>query len=221
LHALLAAGGEKPPYVLVGASLGGIYVRLYQLEFPRAVVGLVLVDPGTEDRLFTMLNGQAMAIAELTAEQLRSTLPASGSFPVPRRSPQTGEPFSRLPAALYEVRVKLDQRLIDSFPPSVPAEVVRESSEGQWAGLARLLASRTDLHAPIRTSPMIVLTRGEGTKTGMAESHAGVARLSTNSRHAVVPGAGHEIHLFAPAVVTQAIQDVVTATRQGGALVRR
>lgn len=221
LHALLAAGGERPPYVLVGASLGGMYVRLYQLEFPREVVGLVLVDPATEDRQFTMLNGEAVTIASLTAEQLRSTLPASGSFPVTRRSPQTGEPFNRLPAALYDVRVKIDQRLIDSFPPSVPAEVVRESSEGQWAGLARLLESRTDQRAPIRTTPSIVLTRGEGTKTGLAESHADVARLSTNSRHAVVAGAGHEIHLFVPAAVTRAIQDVVTAAREGGVLVKQ
>src|SRR5438105_14907870 len=32
LHAALQAAGEKPPYVMVGASLGGIYVRLYQAQ---------------------------------------------------------------------------------------------------------------------------------------------------------------------------------------------
>jgi hypothetical protein len=34
----------------------------------------------------------------------------------------------------------------------------------------------------------------------------------------VVAGAGHEIHLFAPSVVIQAIQDVVEAIRRGSRL---
>ena len=84
LYDLLAAAGEKPPFLMVGASFGGIYVRLYQLEHPDQVNGFVLIDPATEDRLFTMIKGQAIAIAELTADQLRTTLPTSGSFPIPK-----------------------------------------------------------------------------------------------------------------------------------------
>src|SRR5204863_4996757 len=110
--------------------------------YPTEVVGLVLVDPATEDRLFTLLQGQAAAIASLTAEQLATTLPASGNVPVPTRSPQTGAPFDRLPADLYQRRVEIDRRLIASFPPTVPAAVVRESAEGRRAALARLLESR-------------------------------------------------------------------------------
>src|SRR5678815_1096449 len=102
LHALLAAAGEKPPYVMVGASAGGLYVRLYQLDYPSEVVGLVLVDPATEDRLFTMYQQRAVAIGSLTAEQLASTMP-SAPIPIPSRKPQTGEPFDRLPMDLYRV----------------------------------------------------------------------------------------------------------------------
>lgn len=56
---------------------------------------------------------------------------------------------------------------------------------------------------------------------GIAENHAELAKLSTNSRHTVVANAGHEIHLFAPAVVIQAIQDVVEAHRKGRRLPER
>jgi hypothetical protein len=45
-----------------------------------------------------------------------------------------------------------------------------------------------------------------------------LARLSGNSRHTVVADAGHEIHLFAPAAVIEAIQDVAQAARQGSRL---
>lgn len=44
LHALLAAAQVPGPYILVGHSLGGLFVRLYAQTYPSQVVGLVLVD---------------------------------------------------------------------------------------------------------------------------------------------------------------------------------
>jgi pimeloyl-ACP methyl ester carboxylesterase len=48
LHALLQAAGVPGPYVLVGHSLGGLFVRLYAATYPDQVVGLVLVDAWSE-----------------------------------------------------------------------------------------------------------------------------------------------------------------------------
>ncbi len=45
LHTALDAAGVKPPYVLVGHSLGGLYARLYASRHRAALAGLVLVDP--------------------------------------------------------------------------------------------------------------------------------------------------------------------------------
>ena len=195
-------------------SFGGIYVRLYQLEHPDQVNGFVLIDPTTEDRLFTMIKGAAIAIAELSADQLRTTMPASGSFPMPKRSPQKGAPFDRLPAELYQLRIKFDQRLIDGAGATILAEQIRESSEGQREALARLLTSRKAEKNPFNEVPVVVLTRGRDMSDGLAENHAGLAKLARNSRHTVVADSGHEVHLFTPAAVIQAIQDVSTAIRQ-------
>jgi pimeloyl-ACP methyl ester carboxylesterase len=60
LHSLLHAAGLKPPNVLVGASMGGIYIRLYQLQYPDEVLCMVLVDPASENRMFTMVNGKGV-----------------------------------------------------------------------------------------------------------------------------------------------------------------
>jgi pimeloyl-ACP methyl ester carboxylesterase len=49
LQALLAAAGEPGPYVLVGHSLGGLYVQLFVYQHPDEVAGLVLVDPTPEE----------------------------------------------------------------------------------------------------------------------------------------------------------------------------
>src|SRR5262249_33631946 len=50
LHALLAASGEKGPYVLVAHSFGGYNVRVYADKYPADVAGLVLVDTSHEDQ---------------------------------------------------------------------------------------------------------------------------------------------------------------------------
>lgn len=48
LHAALQKAGVKPPYVMVGHSFGGIYVRVFADMYPNEVVGLVLIDPSQE-----------------------------------------------------------------------------------------------------------------------------------------------------------------------------
>jgi pimeloyl-ACP methyl ester carboxylesterase len=55
LHNLLAKAGLNPPYVLVGHSLGGMNARLYASEYPKEVVGMVLVDSTHEDENDRML----------------------------------------------------------------------------------------------------------------------------------------------------------------------
>jgi pimeloyl-ACP methyl ester carboxylesterase len=49
LRALLATAGITGPYVLVGHSIGALYVRLYAAAHPDEVAGMVLVDGATEE----------------------------------------------------------------------------------------------------------------------------------------------------------------------------
>jgi pimeloyl-ACP methyl ester carboxylesterase len=44
LHALLTAAGLPPPYVMVGASFGGLDAQLFARTYPAEVAGVVLVD---------------------------------------------------------------------------------------------------------------------------------------------------------------------------------
>lgn len=44
LRSALQRQGMQPPYVLVGHSLGGLYMQLFARAYPREVSGLVLVD---------------------------------------------------------------------------------------------------------------------------------------------------------------------------------
>jgi pimeloyl-ACP methyl ester carboxylesterase len=49
LHALLAAADIRPPYILVGHSLGGLYVQMFARKYPREVSGVVLLDSSSPD----------------------------------------------------------------------------------------------------------------------------------------------------------------------------
>jgi pimeloyl-ACP methyl ester carboxylesterase len=50
LHRLLEIERISGPYVLVGASLGGIYVRRFALRYPDLTAGIVLVDSSHEEQ---------------------------------------------------------------------------------------------------------------------------------------------------------------------------
>jgi len=49
LHRLLNAASIKPPYILVGHSMGGMHARLYADSYLPDVAGMVLVDSVDED----------------------------------------------------------------------------------------------------------------------------------------------------------------------------
>ena len=50
LHTLLVNANVPAPYLLVGHSLGGYNVRLYASQYPKEVVGIVLVDSAHPDQ---------------------------------------------------------------------------------------------------------------------------------------------------------------------------
>ncbi len=68
LHALLRAAGVPGPYVLVGHSLGGMFVRLYAATYPSEVAGLVLVDAWYEGLQDQLTPAQWAAYVRLNSE---------------------------------------------------------------------------------------------------------------------------------------------------------
>jgi hypothetical protein len=45
LHTALHTTGLKPPYLMVGHSMRGPYIRVFAAKYPQEISGLVLVDP--------------------------------------------------------------------------------------------------------------------------------------------------------------------------------
>jgi pimeloyl-ACP methyl ester carboxylesterase len=80
LHAVLEALDAPPPYVLVGHSLGGPFIRMYAARYPDEVAGLVYVDPSDwmsleESREYDRAMGISVEGREALNASVRATFP--------------------------------------------------------------------------------------------------------------------------------------------------
>jgi pimeloyl-ACP methyl ester carboxylesterase len=73
LHEALRTANLPPPYVLVGASLGGLYIRVFAGTYPEDVSGMVLVDPSNDSEGFGGALHPELAVLRDTAEQARTS----------------------------------------------------------------------------------------------------------------------------------------------------
>jgi pimeloyl-ACP methyl ester carboxylesterase len=87
LRRLLEAAGRSPPYILVGHSLGGLYVQMFARTYPDAVSGVLLLDassPLAPDELKTLAElvpGTAEYLEEAGVPESNREVLAAGPFP--------------------------------------------------------------------------------------------------------------------------------------------
>lgn len=72
LHAALATAGARPPYLLVGHSLGGQYQYAFTRLYPQEVAGILLLDPTHPDHWNSIQRETPVVAATISA--LRSTV---------------------------------------------------------------------------------------------------------------------------------------------------
>jgi pimeloyl-ACP methyl ester carboxylesterase len=201
LHSLLHRAHVPGPYVLAGHSFGGLYVRSYAKQFPRDVVGLVLIDstagrntPVSADKpgSYSLLRHASSLIATTSNVGL-GWLVAYGS---PKALPPKYGDDARATAATGKEMAGF----LDEFGTANRSE-----------------AEAGTLHT-LNGKPLIVLTATVDNAKGWMTDQNAMARLSTNSLHRVEPGATHDDLVSDPAhtvAVVRAIHDVVVSVRTG------
>jgi pimeloyl-ACP methyl ester carboxylesterase len=202
LHTLLTKAGIPGPYVLVGHSLAGKNVRLFALTHPDQVAGMVLVDARSE---YVDAN----------------TSPAEV---------QTFQWESAVQAILYRVARSVGLvRLIgasfwggEAMPREMRTEGMllttsRRAVEAQTAeGLERAADDALLQAAPSLGERPLVVLASEQNMTGTpywAEGQRRQAALSTNGRLIVPAGSVHYIHWEQPALVIDAVRQVIEDVR--------
>jgi pimeloyl-ACP methyl ester carboxylesterase len=215
LHAVLQASGEPGPYVLVGASIAGIYIQAYQRAFPADVAALVFTN--SSNRIGFKVKDKVGLIWGLTEAEIRSgySLPPSATKgPAPTRE---DDPFDKLPPDLQKVRLWLDVRLWEESDPSkaVPEDLLSWRKEF----LTEFDATDAGKKPPLGALPVVVVASDpaapESARGSRDEAGPRLDYLSSNTVHITAAGSGHEIHLYQPDRVIQGVLQAVSAVRTG------
>ncbi len=201
-HTLLTNAGIAGPYVLVGHSLAGKNVRMFALQHPDDVAGLVLVDARSE-----YVDAHTSA-AEASAFQ-QAMQAEGGIYAVARRlgiARLFGTTLFGAPGLDGETRTAM--ALLTTQPQAIAAtsgEGAQRAADDGALQAAPLLGNR----------PLIVLASEENmTHTPFwPEAQRRLAALSTAGRLIVAQGSGHYIHWEQPALVIDAVRQVVATAR--------
>ncbi|NJN81926.1 MAG: alpha/beta hydrolase [Caldilineaceae bacterium] len=218
LHSLLTNAGITGPYVLVGHSVAGLYVRLYASQYSDEVVGMVLIDPGHPD--------MDQKIPELQTQNandanLVRTIQTLSYFGLPRL-------------------LAIGKNNAYGLPAQQAAEVNAFVSRPQhWATLSDLMKSTSATYDEVRATgtlgdmPLVVIsantawfTKGAPTdnaRTILNTLHDKIAQLSTNHLHVIVDGATHSslvLNQNDAYQVVIAIEAVLTSIKTGQLLTK-
>jgi pimeloyl-ACP methyl ester carboxylesterase len=216
LHSLLSESAIQGPYVLVGHSLGGIYVRAFAGLYPDEVAGIVLIDSSHEQ------------------DSLRRTLPASQEEAIRKRRADL-EPGAVLePFGVVRLFVPLAGDM-DAMPLDADQKRALLATWYRTGAIRSLLyedqAAESELARPqpperLGAIPLVVLTaarEGRGVRyskeelpeqvQGWLDLQDDLARLSSRSGHIIAEHSGHYIHHDEPELVIDAIHKMVNAAR--------
>ena len=218
LHELLIAAGIKPPYILVGHSLGGMYVRLYTDKYRAEIAGLVLVDPVSEEqgRRFALLDVSTKTLNDQYVEWLRTVCIPEAIKGFDKDSPLykrcVGEPDARFSAEFNEALAANESTAVHFRSVwSEWANVFTSSSDQvrsathSFGDLPLIVLSR----APFALQPNETQEMRDAKNQLWMELHDDLARLSTRGINQVVPGAGHYIQFDRPEAVVDAVFEVL------------
>jgi pimeloyl-ACP methyl ester carboxylesterase len=217
LRETLYAAGIEGPYVLVGHSFGGLFVRRFAAEYADEVAGVVLVDPMRPEE-WPPLNESKRAMVErgarfagygviaarlgITRLGMRSLLCGRGHITgLMQRAAGKG-------GAHLAGRITCE---MDKMPREVwPIVAAHWSSpkffRGFEAQIRAVPESVTEMqNAPSLTMPVTLLTP----KDAEPLDEAAVAKIGSAVRQVIAEKSGHWVHLDEPEVVLAAVREMV------------
>ncbi len=220
LHTLLVNAGISGPYILVGHSIGGIYIRAFTQKYPEEVAGLVFVDSSHENQSVRM-DGGRMGPSKMLDYMLAlcDVAAPTGIFRIfgvaNALMEDTGLPIELQQAAIATLNRNTYCRTIANEMNTSDKDTSLSSGPPNLGNI-----------------PLIVLVAGSGIGNQSNSAAPGVgpgsqgrgnqrwlrlqdelAHLSTNSRQIIAEGSSHYIHLDQPELVIRAILDVLKMAR--------
>jgi pimeloyl-ACP methyl ester carboxylesterase len=239
LHTALANAGLNPPYILVGQSLGGTYVRVFAKMYPEDVSGIVLVDP-TEPDACEPVDDVKRWLAEHSPDSL-----ARIESTFPKKTPPGYEIMlacrvKRLEQGLAELPPSQRERYRQAWWSEIDNLPAVETTLGSMSAGARdemqavpitfvqtvaarplpsvpiilLAAGRPDMDSSQAMSPVLrELHRDNRLGSTSLEAHTKWVTETPGAKLVVVSNSGHNIQTEQPQAVINAVREIVDGER--------
>jgi pimeloyl-ACP methyl ester carboxylesterase len=217
LHALLAAAGERGPFVLVGHSLGGPYIMNFTRLYPQDVAGLVFVDASHPDQIARM--AQAAGKKMETGKAMMKAANALTWTGIPRLVAARSE------TPTVPVQAKLADNAYLSLSLSSALEEL-DALDATFAAAGQLrqledrpivvLSAMKPYPAAVLQAMQMTTEQGQHIQAAWKDMHDDEASWSHHSRHELVPDSTHYIQFDRPDVVIAAVKEVVNDVRAEG-----
>lgn len=181
LHQLLHNAGISGPYVLVGHSYGGLFVRAYAASYPDDVAGLVLLDSAHPDQWARTSDGQARYAQDSRIASIARALARLGVLRI-LPNPLTTAPVALAPQQAAEWQaIYSTTKFWDAF-------------EAETRAIPTTMAQLRSAAALPPAIPVLVVSAGEHMRAdpGWAMFQRELAALTPSSTPTVIPGATHE-----------------------------
>jgi pimeloyl-ACP methyl ester carboxylesterase len=213
LHDLVAVAAIGKPFVLVGHSISGLYLRAYAKHYRRDLAALVFIDGATplqDDRVPRSLVAiQNTQRAEMPWQKLLMTIGWYRLQGVCSNVPAGFEAYGAVIKAN-----NCDPTQFDALEAELDA--VRQSGDetrnvGPFPGLPVLILSRDPASMPSNW-PLEVARANSLVWNQMQEESK---TLSPISRRVIAKGSDHYIHVDRPDLVNREVGALIQALRQG------
>ena len=225
LHALLVRASVPPPFILVGHSFGALVARVFAGRHPGQIAGLVLVDPAHPEewlapgereqrqiaRGVTLCRYGARA-ARLGVARVVGALVTLGAL-APARALTRLVSRGGLGRADEEILAP-----VRKLPPEARRPLVRFWTEPKFfealgSQIESICRSAAEAHqAAIPAVPLVTISSASSSPRRL-ELQEALARRA-GGRHVVAHRSGHWVPLDEPAVVVDAVVQLVEMTRR-------
>jgi pimeloyl-ACP methyl ester carboxylesterase len=218
LHALLQRGSLEGPYVLVGMSAGGVYVRRFFDRYPAEVAGMVLVDSSHEAQAHRLPEEPGREAMQRMLD-LCTLLQPLGVVRMTGALDRVLDEFELPDAVIAANRANANQ---SHFCAAVQAESASFMAD---LALGREPPVLGDLPLTVLSQgaePQAVQAMGISLEQARAERavwdelQQELTALSSRGRRIVAERSGHAVQLQQPQLVIDAVVEMVEELRGGG-----
>lgn len=222
----LKRGGYKPPFILVGHSLGGIIANIFAKQYADDIAGVVFVDATHPDVVLKTRSSRTEPF-----KWMRFRLTAKLTIPPVKTAPLIKAPqlSSYVPRRnfgnMLDKFSERDRKLFKWIYSERPQTYIKGEKSYQAESFAEMYANREKYS--LGNIPLIVLSGGaKGVKKGdenwtsaqLMEHSKQLQKdhltLSTNSKQIIAKKSGHHIHIDEPKLVIESIRELVSQIKR-------